>query len=419
MLSHTRIIPTRGQVFKTLGAGLCVIVPLTLHADLFDLTLETEGTVTSQGYSDIGQLFDQLTDAGLAELTAAYTPTSAATVTLGVRGLPAIAEYEANSPTLNFVVPSLGIDLAFQGATRDESQDLFTDFMEGAGGSILTQLLQGFVSQTAVDPVAGNPNSLMANMASSDFYAVTDDVDIDGKGPLSGDRARRRLLGVKLIAGNSEATGFRTKMISVPINYIVPLSNPQYQLIFDMPIRYLDVEGASAYDASFGIGLRIPLAMRPVRWSITPLLRAGIVKSENAGALQAIYSQSATSRLKYSFNDLELTLNNMVGFYQTGSVAGDYDGEYDLRNTIFRNGLSLSGSLAGRLFDEPTTWEVEFVDTRITGDAWFIDVYHELALTFGTIRRENRMTWQSLRVGAKYVFADEYDGLQFVLGYRF
>jgi hypothetical protein len=86
---------------------------------------------------------------------------------------------------------------------------------------------------------------------------------------------------------------------------------------------------------------------------------------------------------------------------------------------IFRNGIALNGSLNFHLFDGPTSWQVQFVDTRITGDDWFIDAYNELAVAFGSRRREDRMTWQTVRIGAKYTFADEYDGLQFVIGYRF
>jgi hypothetical protein len=413
-------LSTSFRFFEIVIIGFCLLVPTRVNGALFTLTLDTEGTTTSQGYSDIEELFDQLTNSGLETLTNAYTPTSAAVAILDVRGLPAIAEYISDSNTLNFRVPSLDIDLTFDGITRDDSQDLFIEFLKGEGGSILTRLLQGFVSQTAVDPVAGNPNSLMANMAGADFNAVTQDIEIGGTDPLSTAGGTRRLLGIKLIAGTSEATGFRTNSIALPINYVIPLSNPQYQFILDMPLRYLDVENADVYDGSLGLGLRAPLHReKDLDWSITPMVRAGIVGSKNAGALQAIYSGTATSNLKLYFDNLTFAINNMVGLYQTGRVSGEYDGEYDLKNTIFRNGLSLSGRLAYQLFDESTTWKVQFVDTRITGDEWYIDTYDEIVADFGTLRREDRMTWQSLRVGAKYTFADEYEAFQLVLGYKF
>lgn len=158
---------------------------------------------------------------------------------------------------------------------------------------------------------------------------------------------------------------------------------------------------------------------KALSWSLVPFLRAGIVGTKDIGVSQAIYSASVTSKLKFFFGDLALSVKNMASYYQTGEVEGTGTGDYDLENTIFRHGIALDGSLNFNLFEEPTSWEVQFVDTRITGDDWFIDAYEELVLTFGTRRREDRMTWQTLRIGAKYTFADEYDGFQIVLGYRF
>jgi hypothetical protein len=392
---------------------------LTYARDLFEMTIDSEGSRVFRGFSNIEDFAAQLDSAGLNELLPAYQPDqSAARVVLDVRGLPAVIQYTFNSTTLNFSVPSLGIDLNFTGATWDESRNQFFDYLKGEGGGVLTLLLKGFVRQTSVDPVAGNPNSLMAQMAGMDYAASSTDIDIEDK-----NASASRLLGIRIMAGNSEAAAFRTNMVSLPINYIIPLGDPRYQFIIDATLRYLDVEGAGVYDGSLGIGLRFPVLDRPsgkaLSWSLLPMVRAGIVATQDIGARQAVYSASATSKLKFFIGDLSLIVNNMAGYYQTGTAGGNYTGDYDLENVIFRNGIALNGSLNFHLFDGPTSWQVQFVDTRITGDDWFIDAYNELAVAFGSRRREDRMTWQTVRIGAKYTFADEYDGLQFVIGYRF
>jgi hypothetical protein len=177
------------------------------------------------------------------------------------------------------------------------------------------------------------------------------------------------------------------------------------------------VEGGDVIDGSFGFGVRVPILRR---WAVTPMLRAGLVGSVDAGAAQIAYSGTLTSKADFYFQDLRLSVNNMVGYYATGSVGiGTFQVDYNMKNTIFRNGLALEGSLNYKLFDDPTSWEVQFVDTRVTGDSWFNNWYDEIVLTLGTRRRATRMTWQDLRIGASYTFGDNFNGFQFVLNYRF
>ena len=71
-------------------------------------------------------------------------------------------------------VPSAGIEHTFTGATRDEAQDAVTEYFKGAGGSDVTKVLQAAVRETAIDPVAGNPDSLMSLMGEADFAQGTD-----------------------------------------------------------------------------------------------------------------------------------------------------------------------------------------------------------------------------------------------------
>jgi hypothetical protein len=269
--------------------------------------------------------------------------------------------------------------------------------------------LQGFVSQTALDPVAGNPNSMVAKMAQDDFRAAATS-DAGGE---------HNLFGTGLMLGHSQATGFQTNSVSVPINYIYTLPNSSkspYLLILDMPLRYLNVEGADIYDGSVGLGATVPILNT---WSLTPMFRYGVVGSFNSGSIQAIYSGSVTSKFDFYLNDLKLSSNNMIGYYETGSLSNKFGGNYDLQNVIFRNGLSAEGSLNYKLFDEPTSWEVQFIDTRITGDAWFINGYEEIVATVGTRRRAASMDWQTLRFGASVTLGKSFQGGQLLFSYRF
>jgi hypothetical protein len=270
-------------------------------------------------------------------------------------------------------------------------------------------MYQCLASTSPVDPVAGNPNSLIAHMASSDYQSGT-----------TTDAGEANLFGIGLHAGTSEASGFRTTSVSLPLNYIITVPNPSkppYAFIFDLPIRYMNIEGGDVIDGSFGFGVRVPILRR---WAVTPMLRVGLVGSVDAGAAQIAYSGTLISKADFYFQDLRLSVNNMVGYYATGSVGiGTFQVDYNMKNAIFRNGLALEGSLNYKLFDDPTSWEVQFVDTRVTGDSWFNNWYDEIVLTLGTRRRATRMTWQDLRLGVSYTFGDQFNGFQFVLNYRF
>ena len=223
--------------FLNVSILIFIITAFTLNVaiarSLFDLSVGVNNQVNSlptQEYSDVNALKSAFSqgDTLYRQINPAYTPTSQANVTLNVRGLPVTASYAANSTTLNFTVNSLGIVETFTGATRADSNQQFVDFIKIEGNSILSRLLQGFVSNTPIDPVAGNPNSIMAKMSQDDYRL--------GSGMNAG--GEYNLMGTGLMAGYSEAGGFQTAFASVPLNYIHTLPNtskPPTLLILDVP----------------------------------------------------------------------------------------------------------------------------------------------------------------------------------------
>ena len=405
------------QVFITMSLS-----PSSIRAsDLFELTVDIPGETASRSFSRIEDFIEQLSNDEFNNLFLTYQDNvTQADAVLNIRSIPAQANYAANSPVLNFQVPSVGINISFAGATRDESEDLFLEWFKGEGRDLLTKLLQEFVAKTPTDPVAGNPNSLMSGMVSSDFLlggGYFNSSSSAQSGEESGEDDTN-LIGIGVHYGHASSLGFKSDVVTLPLNYIWTLSKPGWAVIIDAPLTYINIEDSEAYHGSLGLGLRIPLLGR--RWAITPMFRAGITGSRDIGSAAIIYSGSLTSNFNLYFGDIKLSLNNMVGYYRTDSIKiGDYDIEYDLENEVFRNGFSLEGSLNWTLLDDPTSWELAFVDTRFIGDDLFLDNYNEVALSFGTRRRTNRMTWQSLRLGAQYTFGDDYDGYQVTLNYRF
>lgn len=395
-------------------AAVVLLTPTTLAQgrDLFVLTAQTGSETASVGFSNAEDFFQHMGNAGLSQILPGYDPQAATALTLEVRGLPTVAYYPENSSTLLFTVPSLGIDLSFYGQTRDESKNAFRDFLKGEGESILTRLLRGLVAETPIDPVAGNPNSLVAGMAQADF-------SMPATATLSA-----RTFDVGLAIGQSDASGFVTNQLAIPFQWKwTPRQDPRFIVVVDAPIRYLEVEGGRVYDLALGVGVDTLLLDRPeapaLRWSITPALRLGAVGSEDLGSFQTVYSAASTSKLQYARGDLLYSLDNMIGIYRTGRATGGHTGEYDVQNMIFKNGFAVEGSSPFKLLGDPTSWELQYVNTQITGDPWFIDNYNELVFTVGTRRGAGLEEWRLLRFGAKCTFADDFNAFELVLGYRF
>ena len=388
---------------------------------LFELDVSIPNERAVKGFSDVEDIVDQLDNGGLDNLLEGYVDdVTETTANINIRGLPTIVTYDLNSSTLNFIVPSLGINETFEGATRDESQDLFFDWLKGKGNNLLTKVLQEIVATTPADPVAGNPNSLMSTMANADFSVASNSISFDGEGD------SKELPNLLSFGGGytySSSGGFNTQVVSLPINYIIPLNEAGLSAIIDVPLTYLNIDGGHAVHGSFGLGMRLPVVRKKgVNWSLTPFARAGISGSKNLGSAAIIYSGSLTSTVNLTFDswDLRVSINNMGGYYRTDSLeVGDFSIDYDLENGVFKNGIAIEGALDWTLFDDPTSWELSFVDTQFIGSDLYLNRYDEVDLSFGTRRVTNQMSWQSLRLGIGYTFGDDYDAYRVSMNYRF
>jgi hypothetical protein len=442
----------RQSFIKSFLALIILVFPLGLRADVFSVNAKIENIEeNTDTFNKIEDLFASFESAeNITNLLASYNELSPASFDLNVRGLPATATYIENSQELTFRVPSLGIDLSFTGATRDDSQDMFTDFLEADGDDILQRMLQELVATTPIDPVAGNPNSAVARMGMADFGFGTDfnmgpamapsDVNWStatrgGSGTLStggtstdgGPRGGAGPVGEQstsawslgLSAGRFSAGEYDNELISLPIQYTRYGEDPRRQLRISMPISYIDTEGSTSYNASLGIGYRFPIVNDD--WSLTPAARVGAVGSEDLGSAAIVYSASLTSNYNFYLEDLKIALGNMVGYYATSSLdAGDYEIDYDLQNGMTKNGLSFEGSTGRKLLSQPTSWQVAGTWTLFWGDDLFIEEFYDIAVTWGTRLTNVSASTRTMRFGLTYTVGEhDFDGFRLNFGYTF
>ncbi|WP_372398828.1 hypothetical protein ABMY26_19500 [Azospirillum sp. HJ39] len=379
----------------------------------------------SVSFGKISDLVDSLSSENLRTYINLYTDTSAVATTLYIRGLSTTASYGANSTALRFNVPSIGIDLTFNGATRDDSQAQFKDFLLKNGGDILSRLLRELVATSPIDPVAGNPNSLQAQMNATSFSTATGFGTLGDLPPprpsesSSGRPTSPNLFSAGGDVGASRSGGYASTAVHLPLKYTIPFADPGYALTFDLPLTYVRTEGAQSALGSFGASMRVPLLAD--HWYLSPSIRAGAAGSIDLGAAALMYSVDLTSF--YTFHatpDLKIGIGNGIGFYKSGgfSVSG-YSYDYKLRNTITKNGISVEGSLDGAWFERPISWQAYATDTYAMGDRLYVPHYNEFGLVVGTRHTDGDQIWDSFRLGLTYTVGRSYNAVKLNAGYRF
>lgn len=393
-------------------------------ADVFVISgTVNEGLVTEQdssaSYKKIEDLVDSLTGDNLSRVFTSYTDNSAVNVVLNVRNpqTPINITVAAGSNNIVMTIPALNNYMReFTGATRDIAQGQLEDFLKANTDDILKKLLQKAVEQTPIDPVAGNPNSLLANMGVADFTMGTD-FGTTGLEDVRVDPSSDNSFGIGLRFGRYSAGDYDQDVLNLPLSYTYRFeSDPRRQLLFDLPLSYADVQGSKSYGASLGIGYRHPVNDD---WSLTPAIRAGGVGSVDLGSAALVYSGSLTSNYNLYWDDIKISIGNMVGYYKTTSVdAGDFEVDYDLTNTMFKNGVGFEGPVNYTIFGNPTSWQFSVAHTLFTGDSLYVDSYFDIAASFGT--RATSSTWDRIRLGLTYTAGNNsFSGFQVNFGYTF
>ena len=383
--------------------------------DLFTVSVTSSGSSATVGFNTAQQALDQLKSGNLNAILPAYTTSSIANGTIDYRGLQILASYPTAGTRLVFQVPSIGINQSFVGGTRDQSQQQLVDFLKKNGiyGKIMKQL----AAVSPVDPVAGNPSSLMSQMVGNDFgaaFATTPSV-----GNITSASGRANTIGVGLAYGHFSQSSTSVDSMTLPLSYNVNLDSG-YTIHFDLPITYVDTNGAKSGAAAFGVGVTIPVT---ANWTLTPRISAGAVGSLDLAAAAVLTAGSVTSAYRMPIpGDMSVTIGNMAGFAHSIDVTvGSYSVNPNINNGFIKNGAMLAvpagkfGITGGYL--EGTEFQFFLTDTRFFGTKLYEDNHQELGFSFGSPTQT--FFGKSLRAGLTYVHAQHSNGVIANLGWRF
>lgn len=407
-------------------AAVFTVLPFFAFAGVFDITINADGYTNTynQSFSSLEDLIDNLDADEIAEHFAGYDEeNTGASVTMNFRGLPITAQFVSNSSTLNVQIPAISLNLTFSGVDRDASVDELQDWFEKDGGDALTRLQQALIEETATDPIAGNPSSLMSRMVSMDFDAAfKSDSVIEINTPSGGSSPELNANMVSVFArySNYTANGIKSKEYALPLAYTIRFNGSKNTLAIRMPISMVDVDGSKA--GNLGLGLALGYHIND-DWKLTPAVGYGAVGSIDLGSVGQIVSGSITSSYTFHIKNYKLNLGNMIGRYQTIPFKyGDYDFDPDIENTVLRNGLNLVIPVG----KTGTSFDLFVTDTRYSGSELYIDKYNEVGFSYGFdkgVVKETAKGLKSLqkrlRVGLTYMFAEDAHGYTVNGGYSF
>lgn len=421
------IIPLRHSIPERLAmtirpriSALAVALAVTLSgpalaADLFTVTV-TSGTITdTAGFNSATDAINQFKNGELSALIPSYTSTSIASGTINYRGLSVTASYPTSGTTLVFQVPSAGINQSFTGTTRDQSQQQLVDYLKksNAYGLIMHQL----AAVSAVDPVAGNPSSLQSNMVSQGFGSA---FSTSAGASVAPGVSSPNSVGMGLAYGHFTGSSYSTDAYTIPLSYSFGVGhNGDYRVEVDLPLTYLNTQGAQSGAASLGIGLTVPITEH---WSLTPRVAGGVTGSLDLASAAALYSTSVTSAYRFSFDGYGVIVGNMLGYSHSLNVTiGSYSVDPKIGDLFTKNGIMLAIPTSKMGFEVPmmpqSDLQLFVTDTRFSGTKLYESNYQEIGFSLGSSHL--KVIGHDVRFGATYINGAKSKGFTANFGFTF
>lgn len=450
--------------------ALAVVMPAEARRKPFGVNItapDGQGIprASDAGFSSVDDTIDYLDPDALRAMYPTID-TASVNVLMDFRGLSGLQlDFAAGTGQMTFVVPQLGFNTTFGRAcnptapgdcadARRQALRELRQFLE-TDRRFLKRLLTALARFSPIDPLAGNPDSLFSRSMRADFQqgfthkvsqiwgcSTTAFNQTFGGGPIevaaAGDvgdifadaRARtaelqaQNEIGIGLVYSSTTAESaggdYSTTGYVVPLSYTFKLdSDPRRKIRIDLPLGYTDTDGAATYSAGLGFAYTHPLSDV---WTLTPAVGAGATGSDDLGSAGGVASYSVTSAYTWRLGGFALSMGNAVGKYDALALKiGDIEAEADISNTVFTNGLLLTGP--NSLIARNLVMEFSLTDTRVTGDDVYLDTYDEVGVALGYMRTSMGVIDSYSKVGLSYLRGtgdfDDISSLRLNLAVRF
>jgi hypothetical protein len=398
-----------------IAAVFAVAGPTANAADLFVVDISSSGQSAHLTFNNAEDAINSIEVANLAR-TITYTGNEAASANVNFRGLPITLSYPtAGSTQLVFSVPSLGINLTFNGnggsvpQARDDAQEQLVEYLKN--GNLMGQIMKELARVSPVDPIAGNPNSLQSRMVAQDFDSSFTSHSSNLGAPPPGGRTPN-LIGIGINYAGYKQGDFKTQAVTLPLSYTFRgNADPGHQFSIRVPVTFVDTEGATSYQAGIGLGYRLPITRG---WALSPAINYAIAGSQDLGSAGQVASGSLTSSYELPLGGTVLAMGNMIGYYRTLKFkVGDYEFDPEISNTVYRNGLMWSVPVSRRM-----AVEASYINTVFRGTELYVQSQNEFGLTIGTAKNVSGIA-SYIRAGVTYLYASRAEGFSLNVGYWF
>lgn len=350
----------------------------------------------------------------ITKLIPLYTPESPVAIDINLRGIEAISSFAAGSTTLVVEIPQANTTRTFSGATRDASWQLFKEFIRDGGDH--HRLLRAYAKFSPIDPIAGNPNSLMASMAQAD-YLLGRLSPLSGCDPCWDAQPIRHQFQAGSIIGRAFSDPFDTTTINSPLRYSYSPKRT-WAFILDLPLTFNINGGAYSVFGSVGSAFRLPIT---TFWSLTSIMRLGFGGSFDLCVSGSFFDAGLTSELQYKMWNHVFSMTNYAGYFSSTNLwLGGINFNYHLHNWIFKNGINITSCKGFCVLGRPLNYNVSFTDSYFATGRLFIRHYDEVGISLIANYVNPFLEYDSLSIGFSYQFGQEkYKGYFFNMAYQF
>ncbi len=399
-----------------------------IEITVYDASAPAMTATESLSFDTVEELYDAVDETELADLfetaDVMYIGNdlgmgSRAEAEINYRGIPVFLGYEMNSNRLTFKVERIGVDLTFEGVSRDDSLDELEDFLEGQGSDIINDINKLLVAESPVDPLAGNPSSLLGSTVHNAFSTATD----TGQKPVNagagaGDAKSGGLAGLGARFGKYTYAGNNVTAFTFPFGYSRKTETGK-EISFNVPIVYVKTESAESYKIALELSSKLPVTEQ---WSLTPMIGYGLVGSEDLVSAGQLGSLALTSVYEFNrhttANGWTFSVANMAGLYKTFPIEiSGVEIDPDLSNQVAKN--DLIGTRIHTLFNRIATTQIYLTDTRFFGDELYSEQYNEIGV-FIKPRYEGSGLGRYFGINSTYLFGEgDVEGFRLSLSYQF
>lgn len=391
--------------------ALSLLVASSSYASIFEFKGTVGGTTVTRGYDSFEDAYNSMKEENLQTTFSGYNGTQAASFELNFRGVPVTLAYpSASTTTLIFNIPALGINQTFTGATRKDSEQLWTDYLKN-NTDLLEKLQKELVKSSPIDPIAGNPNSLMSRSVQMDY----DQMLRSSSNQTTTTEGSSNRLGAGLAYGQmtsdgqTNAASMKSTSYTLPLSYVHQFGETNHELYINMPLTYTTIDSAKVYDFNLSVTYRRPITEN---WVLSGTAGARATGSVELASLGTLGNIAIMSSYTFSGSGWQTTVGNMISQYQSLTMRANGNSyNPNIQNTVYRNGV-----LVG--LDSPIkdlNWEFSLVDTRFKGTELFNQYQDELGITFGT-RRAAHSKEADFRGGFTYIKAEKANGFRVNFG---